>query len=82
MSIGVPGKTDITCGFIRDFTESWILRNAAVNRFQCELSVSESNELNDIGAKMKEVCINNGLDTLAESTHFTNESDAQKIMKL
>ncbi|HBB04625.1 TPA: hypothetical protein DCZ39_07180 [Patescibacteria group bacterium] len=66
----------------RDFTESWILRNAAMNRFQCELSVSETNELNEIGKKTKELCTTNGLDALAESTHFTNESDAQKIMKL
>jgi len=66
----------------RDFSESWILRNAAVNHFECELTTSETNKLNIFGTKIKKICENEGLYSLAESTHFTHESDAQKILKL
>ena len=66
----------------RDFTESRILRSAALNRFQCNLSAAETSELNGIALKVKDVCIANGLDNLAEASNFTNESDAQKIIKM
>ena len=64
------------------FTESRILRNSAVNRFECKLSTSETHQLNSFVLKIQKLCSDNDLDTLAESTHFTNESDAQKIMKI
>jgi hypothetical protein len=53
-----------------------------MNRFECKLSIPETNSLNKFTLSIKEVCLNNNLETLAESTHFTNESDAQKIMKI
>lgn len=64
------------------FTESRTLRNAALNRFECKLSIAEGIELNNFVLKIKDLCKAEGLDTLVESTHFTNESDAQKILKI
>ncbi|MEI7562353.1 MAG: hypothetical protein WCJ39_01135 [bacterium] len=66
----------------RDFTESRVLRNAAVNRFECKLTTNEKVKLNNFTGKIKKLCLANGLETLAESTDFSQESDAQKIMKV
>ena len=66
----------------QDFSESRVLRHAALNRFQCKLSLSETHKLNEFSIKVREVCRTNGLDNLAESTDFTHESDAQKILKV
>ena len=66
----------------RDFTESRILRNSAINRFECKLTTPERIELNWIAIQLKQVCSDNQIGVLANSTDFTNESDAQKIMKL
>ena len=66
----------------RDFTESRILRNAAINRFECKLNVAERNELNWLANNLKTFCNDNWVTVLANATDFTNESDAQKIMKL
>ena len=65
-----------------DFNESRAIRNAAVNRFECKLSTSETSKLNDFTLQVRSICATNNIDTLVESTHFTHESDAQKILKL
>jgi hypothetical protein len=68
----------------RDFTESRILRNASFNRFEIKprMELKDRYILNETALKVKKLCLDNGLDTLAESTDFTNESDAQKIWKI
>lgn len=66
----------------KDFSESRILRNAAVNRFECNLSPIEIQWLDRLAIKMRDLCKANHLDNLVESTNWTNESSAQKIMKL
>lgn len=64
----------------QEFTESRILRNAAFNHFSCKLNTSEQSDLNSVWSKLKKLCQDNWYDSLAESTHFTAESNAQKIM--
>jgi hypothetical protein len=66
----------------RDFTESWILRHAAFNRFAPGLTAKESSSINTIASELKKLCEDNNFENLAQSTHFTKESDPQKIMKL
>jgi hypothetical protein len=68
----------------RDFTESRILRNSAFNRFEINprMELKDRHHLNETTLKVKKICTDNGLDNLAESTDFTNESDAQKIRKI
>ncbi|AHB40828.1 hypothetical protein P148_SR1C00001G0010 [candidate division SR1 bacterium RAAC1_SR1_1] len=66
----------------QEFTESWILRHAAINRFSCNLDTAERAKLNTFANKVKKLCSDQGFDILAESSHFTFESDAQKIIKL
>lgn len=63
-----------------EFTESRILRNSAFNHFSCKLNTSEQTDLNSVWSKLKKLCQDNWYDSLAESTHFTAESNAQKIM--
>lgn len=85
----VKEKLDETIKYLQDsliskeeFNESWIMRNAALNIFECWLTWTERAELNDIAIKIKEVTTSNYLNDLTEATDFTNESDAQKIWKL
>lgn len=66
----------------KDFTESRILRNSAINRFECKLNVAERNELNWLANNLKTFCNDNWVTDLVYATDFTNESDAQKIMKI
>lgn len=66
----------------QEFTESWILRHAAINRFSCNLDTTERAKLNVFANKIKKFCVEQWFDILAESAHFTFESDAQKIIKL
>jgi hypothetical protein len=40
----------------REFNESRILRNSALNRFEAKLSDSEAIKLNTIGEKLKKIC--------------------------
>lgn len=68
----------------QDFSESWILRHAAVNRFviQPDLSVKERAQLTSMATSVQKIAQDNGYDIVAETMHFTKECDAQKIMKL
>lgn len=66
----------------QEFTESRILRHAAINRFSCNLETAERAKLNTFANKVKKLCTDQWFDILAESAHFTFESDAQKIIKL
>ncbi len=66
----------------KDFTESRSLRHAAFNRYGSGLDVAEQASINTIAGNLKKVAQTNNFETLAEATHFTNETDAQKIMKL
>lgn len=66
----------------QEFTESWILRHAAINRFSCKLETKERATLNTLATKVKKLCSDEGFDILAEAVHFTFESDAQKIVKI
>lgn len=66
----------------QEFTESWILRHAAINRFSCNLETAERAKLNTFANKVKKLCTDQWFDILAESANFTFESDAQKIIKL
>jgi hypothetical protein len=66
----------------REFSESWMLRNAAFNRFEPGMNAKESTILNNITSELRKLCETNNFENLAQSTHFTKESDAQKIMKL
>lgn len=65
-----------------NFTESWIIRHAAFNNFECNLSVSEQKSLSAIAEKMRKVAKDKGLVWLAEIMHFQKESDAQQIIKI
>ena len=85
----VKEKLNETIKYLQDnlmqnqqFTESWILRNAAYNRFECKMNAQERENLNSIANEIKEVCKKNNLETLVSANDFTNESDAQKIVKL
>ena len=82
-------KLDETINYLQDklidkqeFTESWIMRHAALNRFEANLTPAEKGDLNSIANKIKEIAKKNNLETLLEAGDFTNESDVQKIMKL
>jgi len=66
----------------QEFTESWMMRHAAFNRFECKLTPSERSDLNSIAINLKGIAKTNNLETLLEANDFTNESDAQKIIKL
>lgn len=65
----------------QEFTESWILRHSAINRFSCKVKDADKAKLNTFAGKVKKLCVDSGFDILAESVHFTFESDAQKIIK-
>jgi len=66
----------------QEFTESWILRHAAINRFSCKVKDWDRTKLNSFAHKIKDLCSQEWFDILAESVHFTFESDAQKIIKV
>lgn len=66
----------------QEFTESWILRHAAINRFSCNLDTKERAALNIFATKVKKLCSDEWFDILAEVVNFTFESDAQKIIKV
>lgn len=66
----------------QNFNESWILRHAAFNNFECDLSITEQRTLSDIAEKMRKIAKDNGIELLAEIMHFQKESDAQQIAKI
>lgn len=66
----------------QEFTESWILRNSAYNRFECKMNAKEEANLNSVASEVKELCKKNNLDTLVDSNNGTKESHAQIIVKL
>lgn|GEM_PF-3558254 len=66
----------------QDFTESWILRHAAFNRFETKLNTSENASLASLANAIKKIASDEGYDTIAETMHFQRESDAQKIIKI
>lgn len=68
----------------QDFTESWILRHAAFNRFEIkpEMKTSEKTALANLANAMQKFAATKGFDTVAEAMHFQDESEVQKIMKI
>lgn len=66
----------------QDFTESWILRHAAFNRFEAKFTDKERAEVTSLAGAVQKIAVDNGFDTIAETMHFQQESDAQKIIKI
>lgn len=65
-----------------DFSESSILRNAALNVFECRLSSEQKFSLSRCINNLKNFCISRQLTDIANSLDFHDESDAQKIEKM
>lgn len=66
----------------QDFSESRIVRHAAVNRFEMKLTASESAELGKLASALHKITADGGYDILAEAMHFQKESDIQKLLKI
>ncbi|MBP8017052.1 hypothetical protein KAZ01_03510, partial [Candidatus Gracilibacteria bacterium] len=65
-----------------DFSESYIIRHAALNRFECRLNPDDLNKLGKIVNKIRNFCTENHLEDLADNLDFHEETDAQSIMKV
>lgn len=66
----------------QDFTESFIIRHAAFNRFEAKLDQKAKVELTSLSGAIQKMAKDNGFDTIEATMHFQHESDAQKIIKI
>lgn len=65
-----------------DFSESFIIRNAALNRFECKLSSNEVFELRKTMNVIKRFCDEKWLTDLSNALGYHDETHAQSLMKM